>query len=127
MSFTGRVGSSHPHRPGVVMRRSVCMRCARQRLQVSRSLRVSLVVAEAIILWNVTVLWGHPEDTVAVALAIYALIFAMDERFTGAGWLFGAALAFQPLVLMMFPVLIVMGGKDRALGLIVRGLSPPRW
>ena len=83
-----------------------------------------LVLAEATILWNVTVLWGHPEDTVAVALAIYALILAMDERFTGAGWLFGAALAFQPLVLMMFPVLIVMGGKNRALGLIVRGVVP---
>jgi hypothetical protein len=52
------------------------------------------------------------------------LIFAMDERFTGAGWLFGAALAFQPLVLVMFPVLLFLGGKDRALGLIVRGVVP---
>jgi hypothetical protein len=95
-----------------------------ERLQVSRTRRVPLVVAEAVILWNVTVLWGHPEDTVAVALAIYALIFAMDERFTGAGWLFGAALAFQPLVLVMFPILILLGGKDRALGLIVRGVVP---
>ena len=95
-----------------------------ERLQVSRSRRAALVVAEAIILWNVTVLWGHPEDTVAVALAIYALIFAMDDRFTGAGWLFGVALAFQPLVLVMFPVLLVMGGKNRALGLVVRGVVP---
>jgi hypothetical protein len=95
-----------------------------ERLQVSRTRRVVLVVAEAVILWNVTVLWGHPEDAVAVALAIYASIFAMDERFTGAGWLFGAALAFQPLVLMMFPVLLFLGGKDRALGLIVRGVVP---
>jgi hypothetical protein len=57
-------------------------------------------------------------------LAVYALIFATDARFTGAGWLFGAAFAFQPLVLMMFPVLIFLGGKDRALGLIVRGVVP---
>jgi hypothetical protein len=85
---------------------------------------VVLLVAEAVILWNVTVFWGHPEDPVAVALAIYALIFAMDERFTGAGWLFGAALAFQPLVVVMFPVLLFLGGKDRALGLIVRGVVP---
>jgi hypothetical protein len=95
-----------------------------ERLQISRTRRVVLVVAEAVILWNVTVLWGHPEDAVAVALAIYALIFATDERFIGAGWLFGAALAFQPLVLVMFPVLIFLGGKDRALGLIVRGVVP---
>jgi hypothetical protein len=95
-----------------------------ERLQVSRTRRVALAVAEAVILWNVTVLWGHPEDAVALALAIYALIFALDERFMGAGWLFGAALAFQPLVLMMFPVLIFLGGKDRALGLIARGVVP---
>jgi hypothetical protein len=95
-----------------------------ERLQVSRTRRVALVVAEAVILWNVTVLWGHPEDAVAVAFAIYALIFGIDERFTGAGWLFGAALAFQPLVLVMFPLLLFLGGKDRALGLIVRGVVP---
>jgi hypothetical protein len=94
------------------------------RLQVSQTRRVVLLVAEAVILWNVTVFWGHPEDPVAVALAIYALIFAMDERFTRAGWLFGAALAFQPLVVVMFPVLLFLGGKDRASGLIVRGVVP---
>jgi hypothetical protein len=95
-----------------------------ERLQVSQTRRVVLLVAEAVILWNVTVFWGHPEDPVAVALAIYALIFAMNERFTGAGWLFGAALAFQPLVVVMFPILFFLGGKDRALGLIVRGVVP---
>jgi hypothetical protein len=95
-----------------------------ERLRVSRSRRVVLAVAEAIILWNITVLWGHPEDTVAVALAIYALIFAADERFTGAGWLFGAAFAFQPLVVVMFPIFLAMGGKNRALGLAVRGVIP---
>lgn len=95
-----------------------------ERLRVSRSRRALLAIAEAIILWNITVIWGHPEDTVAVALAVYALIFAMDERFTGAGWLFGAALAFQPLVVVMFPILLVMGGRKHALGLFVRGVVP---
>jgi len=95
-----------------------------ERLQVSQTRRVVLLVAEAVLLWNVTVFWGHPEDPVAVALAIYALIFAMDERFTGAGWLFGAALVFQPLVIVMFPVLLFLVGKDRAFGLIVRGVVP---
>jgi hypothetical protein len=57
-------------------------------------------------------------------LAIYALLFAMDGRFKGAGWLFGAALAFQPLVVVMFPIFLFLAGKDRALGLIVRGVVP---
>ena len=42
-------------------------------------------------------IWGHPEDAVAVGFALYALVFALDGRWTGAGWLFGAALATQPL------------------------------
>ena len=88
------------------------------------SRRAALGVAEAVVLWPVVVFFGHPEDAVAVALAIYALLFAMDERFTGTGWLFGAALAVQPLVLMMFPILLVIGGKRRALGLVVRGVVP---
>ena len=95
-----------------------------ERLGVARGQRALLSVAEAVLLWNVAVFWGHPEDAVAVALAVYALIFAIDGRFTGAGWLFGLALAAQPLVIVVFPVLLVMSGKRRALGLAVRGVIP---
>ncbi len=95
-----------------------------ERLQVSRPRRAVLCVVEAFLLWNVTVLWGHPEDAVAVALAAYALTFALDGRFVGAGWLFGAALAFQPLVLLMLPVLLAMAGKRFALGLAIRSVLP---
>jgi hypothetical protein len=59
-----------------------------------------------------------------VAFAVYALIFALDGRFTGAGWLFGVALALQPLAIVVLPILLAMGGKDRALGLVLRGIIP---
>jgi hypothetical protein len=95
-----------------------------ERLQVTRSRRALLCVVEAVLLWNVTVFSGHPEDAVAVALAAYALILALDGRFTGAGWLFGAALAVQPLVIVLFPLLIVLGGRRRALGLALRSVIP---
>ena len=95
-----------------------------QRLQVSRWRRALLTVVEAVLLWNVTVIYGHPEDAVAVALATYALIFALDGRFTGAGWLFGAALAVQPLVIVVFPLLIVLGGRSHALGWLLRAVIP---
>jgi hypothetical protein len=95
-----------------------------ERLQVPRSRRAVLAAAEAAVLWNVTIIFGHPEDTVAVAFAIYALIFAVDGRFVGAGWLFGIALAFQPLALMVLPLLLFIGGKERALGLVARGVIP---
>jgi hypothetical protein len=95
-----------------------------ERLDVDRRRRAVLCVAEAVLLWNVIVIWGHPEDALAVALAIYALIFALDGRMTGAGWLFGTALAVQPLVIVVFPLLLVLGGKNRALGLVIRSALP---
>lgn len=95
-----------------------------ERLQISRSRRAILCLVETVLLWNVTVLWGHPEDAIAVALAVYALIYALDRRFVGAGWLFGAALAFQPLVLLMLPVLIAMAGRKHWVGMAVRSVLP---
>ena len=95
-----------------------------EQLEVSRHRRAVLCVAEAVMLFPLTVFWGHPEDALAVALAAWALIFAFQGRFTGAGWLFGAAVAVQPLVLVLFPLLLVLGGRSRALGLVVRGVIP---
>ncbi len=95
-----------------------------ERLGVSPPRRVVLCLVEAVLLWNVTVWWGHPEDAVAVAMAVYALIFVLDRRFVGAGWLFGAAVAFQPLVLLMLPVLVAVVGRNKAVGMIVRSLLP---
>jgi hypothetical protein len=95
-----------------------------ERLKVSRSRRAVLCVTEAVLLWPAVALWGHPEDAVAVALATYALIFTLDKRFVGAGWLFGAAVAFQPLVLLMLPVLLAVAGRPRMFGMAVRSVLP---
>lgn len=95
-----------------------------QRLQVSQPRRIVVCAAVAVLLWNVTVLFGHPEDAVAVAFAVYALVFALNGRFAGAGWLFGVALLFQPLVLLMLPVLLAMAGRRYVLGMTSRSLLP---
>jgi hypothetical protein len=95
-----------------------------RRLGVSRGRRGVLCVAEAVALWNVAVIWGHPEDAVAVGFALYALTFALDGRWTGAGWLFGAAMAVQPLVVLMLPVLLALAGRPRVVGLLTRSLAP---
>ncbi len=95
-----------------------------ERLQVSRTRRAVLSVAEAVVLWPVIVFWGHPEDALAVALLVYSLWFALDERFGWAGWLFGAAVAVQPLVIVVFPIILVIGGRTKVLGLILRGVIP---
>ena len=95
-----------------------------ERLQVSRPRRAVITVVVAVLLWNVTVLYGHPEDAVAIALAVYALISAMDGRFVKAGWMFGVAVAFQPLVLLMAPVLFAMTGLRRGIALGIRSVLP---
>jgi hypothetical protein len=93
-------------------------------LEVVRWRRAVLSVAEAALLWSVVVVAGHPEDVLAVALAVWSLLWAFEDRWSGAGWLFGAAVAVQPLVIVVFPLLVVLGGRDRALGLVVRGAVP---
>ncbi len=95
-----------------------------ERLGVGRGRRRLLCVAEGVVLWNVSVIWGHPEDAVAVALAIYALVLALDGRWSGAGWLLGAAVATQPVVMLMLPVILAVAGRSRALALLVRVSLP---
>jgi hypothetical protein len=95
-----------------------------EELGVERWRRGVLAGVEAVLLWSVVVAGGHPEDALAVALVTWALLWAFQGRWTGAGWLFGAAVAVQPLVIVVFPLLLVLGGRGRALGLFVRGAVP---
>ncbi len=95
-----------------------------ERLQVSRSRRAVLALLEAVLVFNVTVLWGHPEDALAVALAVYSFLAALDQRFSRSGWLFGAALAFQPLVIIVLPIILVMAGAARLAGFLLRAALP---
>jgi hypothetical protein len=78
---------------------------AKRRL-VPPSRRLLLALAEAIALWGVTVRWGHPEDAFAVGLFLYAVAAESGDRLTLAGWLTGAAIAVQPLVLLAVPILL---------------------
>jgi len=95
-----------------------------ERLGVSWTRRALLGAVEAGLLWNVSIRWGHPQDALAVGFAVYAVILGLDQRWKGAGWLFGAALAVQPLVILVLPILLAMAGRERALGLMARGIAP---
>ena len=130
--FQGKVYVSHPQWVAAVDPYALLLSCLAlfacdalaERLQISRPRRAFLTAIEAVLLWNVTVWWGHPEDAVAIALASYALVFAMNGRFVGAGWLAGAAVAFQPLVLLVLPVLVAMAGRRNGLGVAIRSILP---
>ena len=66
--------------------------------------RFFVMVASAVALWSVSVRWGHPEDAVAMGLLLYGIGALPRAR---AGWLIGAAVAVQPLVLLALPVIAV--------------------
>ncbi len=69
--------------------------------------RFLLAAGSAVALWNVSVRWGHPEDAVAVGLLLYGVLALAKGRPGRCGWLVGAAIAVQPLVLLALPVLAV--------------------
>jgi len=75
------------------------------RLEIPARRRILLVWFEAVLVWPVVAVWGHPEDIVAVAFAVYALVSVYDHKWLHAGFFLGLAVAFQPLVLLMIPAL----------------------
>ena len=95
-----------------------------ERLGASSLRRVLLAAAEAIALLNVSVFWGHPEDALAIGLMTYAYLLSFEGKWHNAAWLFGAAVAFQPLVLAAFPVLLASAGVKRWSGLVGRAVVP---
>jgi hypothetical protein len=96
-----------------------------RRLGVVARRRRLLSAAEMAALWPVIALWGHPEDAIAIGLAVYVLLMLLDERWTAAGWLLGAALVTQLLVVMLVPVFIGLVGWQRAKSVLARASVLP--
>jgi hypothetical protein len=94
------------------------------RIGVSTRRRFVLGLGEAVALWGATMVWGHPEDAVALGLSLFALLFSIDGRWNGAAWLFGLAVAFQPLALVTFPLFLVVVTARRWLRWTARAATP---
>lgn len=77
-------------------------------LDVTKQRRRVLSVVEAALLFGVTAIWGHPEDAIAIGLVTWALCAALEKRVTATGWLVGAAIVVQPLVVLMVPAIVVL-------------------
>jgi hypothetical protein len=95
-----------------------------ERLGASQVKRAMLAIAGAAALSNVAVLWGHPEDAVAVALLLFAIGALADRRTARSGWLMGAAVAVQPLVLLALPVVLMTITPRRVPGFVARAAAP---
>ena len=83
-----------------------------------------LAAASAGILWSVSARWGHPEDAVAVGLLLYAVLAQSRGRLSLAGWLAGAAVCVQPLVLLAVPVMLAVLPGRRMVPFLVRTALP---
>lgn len=67
----------------------------------SKRLGLALIASLGVV--SATVFWGHPEDCVALALALWAALAVERDGASGlprAAWLLGLAVACQPLALL---------------------------
>jgi hypothetical protein len=83
-----------------------------------------LCVVEAILVWPTVAMWGHPEDALAVAFAAYGLLATVRGNTRSAGWLWGAAVATQPLVVLVLPVALALTPVRRWAGTALRTALP---
>lgn len=96
-----------------------------EHLGLSRRHRLVLAGGGAVLLWNVTIRWGHPEDAVAVGLLLYAVLeLAKASKSSRSAWLFGLAVAVQPLVLLSLPVVLAVIRPSRIAGYVTRAAIP---
>jgi hypothetical protein len=95
-----------------------------ERLGVPWWKRGLLAVAEACALWSPSARWGHPEDAVATGLIMYAALALADGKVARAGWLSGAAICVQPLVLLALPMMVALLPWRRMVPFLIRGALP---
>jgi hypothetical protein len=75
-----------------------------RRLSLSSGRRALATFLEVALIWPVVAFWGHPEDTLALALALYALLSAYDRKWLHSAGFFALAVVFQPLILLILPI-----------------------
>jgi hypothetical protein len=85
--------------------------------------RMVVGVVGAVALGSV-VWWGHPEDAIAVALLLFAMRAAIGRRWLLCAWLLGAGIAFQALIVLAVPVVVLGAGWRRLPTLVLRIAAP---
>jgi len=95
-----------------------------RRLEVPVHRRVVLMAAEVVALWDLLAMQWHPEDALAVALALWGILAAFDGRWRRCGWLLGMGIAFQPLAVLALAPVIALAPRRAVAGLLFRVGAP---
>jgi len=96
-----------------------------EQLGVPARRRVVLCVAVATLAWPTAAVWGHGEDSLAMAFALYALLALAVRRPMAAGWLLGLGIAMQPLVALLLPLFLAQTPTGRRVLVAVRAVALP--
>jgi hypothetical protein len=94
-----------------------------ERWGVGTGRRAGLCLVVGAAAWPVAAVWGHAEDCLSVAIAMYALMAMLDDRWVRAGWLLGCAIAVQPLVGLLVPLVVGAAPSGRRVGLVLRSAA----
>ncbi len=94
-------------------------------MRVPTTRRKILLVLEAGAIFPAVALWGHPEDVLAVGFLVLALRKLLEGREAAAGWLLGAAIAFQLFAVFALPVLLAVVGLRKSATLLARAAMLP--
>ena len=78
------------------------------------------VLATAAVSWPAVAMWGHPEYLLSLALACFALTRLHRGSVTSAGWLFGGAIAVQPIVGVLLALVVGVVGWHKVLPFVAR-------
>src|SRR3984885_1056645 len=92
-------------------------------LGLGRPRRICLCIATTVLVWPTAAVWGHAEDCLSLALAMYALIAALKGRWAACGWLFAFALVIQPFVVMVLPIVVAASPAGQRMLIVVRSFS----
>jgi hypothetical protein len=75
-----------------------------RRFSLSSTRRAVATLLEVVLIFPTVAFWGHPEDSLALALGLYALLAAYDRRWLHSAAFFALAVVFQPLILLIVPI-----------------------
>ncbi|MBF6555285.1 MAG: hypothetical protein IVW52_03825 [Acidimicrobiales bacterium] len=89
-------------------------------LQVGTRRRAALCVLVAVIAWLTASVWGHPEESLAMTFALYAMIAMLEGKWVRCGWLFSLGIVLQPLVALTLPLFIAATPRGMRIMLAVR-------